>query len=80
MVRSRWPAPRSYTIAAQPGVPITGVLDIRKPGYFYSNPTYDLSSGTLVTVNAALIHGGTIVQGAVTDASTGLPVAMRTCS
>ena len=44
------------------------MLDIRKPGYFYSNPTYDLSSGTLVTVNAALIHGGTIVQGAVTDA------------
>ena len=22
-----------------PGVPITGMLDIRKPGYFYSNPT-----------------------------------------
>ena len=64
----------SYTIAAQPGVPITGVLDIRKPGYFYSNLTYDLSSGTLVTVNAALIHGGTIVQGAVTDANTGLPI------
>ena len=64
----------SYTIAAQPGVPITGVLDIRKPGYFYSNPTYDLSGGTLVTVNAALIHGGTVVQGAMTDANTGLPI------
>ena len=27
-----------------------------------------------MTVNAALIHGGTIVQGAVTDANTGLPI------
>jgi Bacterial Ig-like domain (group 3)/Divergent InlB B-repeat domain len=64
-----------YSIAAQQRIPITGGMDVRQQGYFYTNPSYDLTSGTPVTVNVSLLYGGTILQGMVTDSNTGAPLA-----
>jgi hypothetical protein len=43
-------------------------------GYFYKQASYDLTQGGPVTVNLALRFGGTLVQGVVTNASTGAPI------
>jgi len=52
-------------IADQP----TGTLGFQLHGYYYTQVPYTVSASPTV-LNATLLYGGTIIQGAVTDANT----------
>jgi fibronectin type 3 domain-containing protein len=48
----------------------TGTLYFQDPGYYYSAAPFTATAST-TTINASLVRGGTIVQGTVTDATSG---------
>ena len=66
----------SYAFTGQQW-PYTGPVTmwIVAPGYFTPVLSVNIATPFPVTVNRALIVGGPVIRGAVTDASTGAPVA-----
>ena len=64
-----------YSVSGQQWNADAAQVWIVVPGYFTPSVSANISPPYPATLNRALIKGGTVIQGAVTDASTNLPIA-----